>query len=281
MTPFGTRLRRAMDTLGPFCAGIDPHPSLLHAWGLDDDVAGVERFSRTAAEAFAGHVAAVKPQSAFFERFGSAGMAVLEQVIADLTGSGTECIVDAKRGDIGSTMKAYADAFCGNGSPLAGDAVTVSPYLGLESLRPVLDLAHLTGRGVFVLALTSNPGGPDVQHATRPGGGSVAHHVVAAVAAENRDARPLGSVGLVVGATVGSAPHDLGLDLASANAPLLAPGFGAQGGGTVDLARVFGDAIGNVLPSSSRDVLAAGPDVTALRRAAVRAAEQCAQTLHP
>jgi len=270
-----------MDRLGPFCAGIDPHPSLLHAWGLDDDLAGLEKFSRTATEALAGYVAAVKPQSAFFERFGSRGLAVFERVIADVAGSGTQCIVDAKRGDIGSTMKAYADAFCGNGSPLAGDAVTLSPYLGLESLRPALDLAHLTGRGVFVLALTANPGGPDVQHATRPGGGSVASQVVTTVSALNRDAEPLGSVGLVVGATVGSAPQDLGLDLGGANAPLLAPGFGAQGGGTADLARAFGDAIGNVLPSSSRAVLAAGPDVTALRRVAVRTAEQCAEALRP
>ena len=281
MTPFGARLREAMDAFGPLCVGIDPHPSLLHAWGLDDDAGGLERFSRTAIEALAGRVAAVKPQSAFFERFGSRGVAVLERVIGDLAGTGTLCIVDAKRGDIGSTMKAYADAFCGNGSPLAGDAVTVSPYLGLESLRPVLDLAHLTGRGVFVLALTSNPGGPDVQHATSAAGGSVAEQVVKAVGAENAGAEPLGSVGLVVGATVGDAVRRLGIDLAAANAPLLAPGLGVQGGGTADLRQVFAGALGNLLPSSSREVLAAGPDVAALREAAVRTAEHCARALTP
>jgi len=278
---FGTRLAAATGALGPLCVGIDPHPTLLRAWGLDDDLAGLERFSRTAVHALAGHVAAVKPQSAFFERFGSRGVAVLEQVIADLADSGTLCIVDAKRGDIGSTMSAYADAYCGADSPLAGDAVTVSPYLGLESLRPVLDLAALTGRGVFVLALTSNPGGPQVQHAVASGGGSVAARVVAAAAAENAGAAPLGSVGLVVGATVGDAPHDLGLHLASVNGPLLAPGLGAQGAGPTDLRRVFTGALTQVLPAASREVLGAGPDIAALRAAARRTADACAAALTP
>ena len=292
--PFGTRLRQAMDSLGPLCVGIDPHPSLLHAWGLDDDLRGLERFSRTAAAALAGHVAVVKPQSAFFERFGSRGVAVLEEVLGDLAGSSTLSIVDAKRGDIGSTMAAYADAYCGADSPLAGDAVTVSPYLGFGSLRPLLDLAGLTNRGVFVLALTSNPDGPAVQHAVPAGGGSVAADVVAAATAENAaaenaaaenaaadNAQPLrlGSVGLVVGSTVGDAVQRLGLDLAAVNGPLLAPGFGAQGGGPADLARVFAGAGSQVLPSSSREVLAAGPDVAALRDAARRTADACAAVL--
>lgn len=274
--PFGARLVTATETLGPLCVGIDPHPSLLHAWGLDDDVAGLERFSRTAVEALAGHVAVLKPQSAFFERFGSRGVAVLERVVADLAGSTTLSIVDAKRGDIGSTMSAYADAYCGAGSPLAGDAVTVSPYLGFESLRPLLDLAGLTGRGVFVLALTSNPGGPRVQHAVPPGGGSVAAEVVRAAAVENAGACPLGSVGLVVGATVGDAPRHLGLDLAAVNGPLLAPGIGAQGASPDDVRRVFGDAAPRVLASSSREVLGAGPGIAALRAAARRTADACA-----
>ncbi len=276
---FGARLRAATETFGPLCVGIDPHPSLLHAWGLEDDLAGLERFSRTAVDALAGHVAAVKPQSAFYERLGSRGVAVLERVIADLADTGTLSIVDAKRGDIGSTMSAYADAYCGADSPLAGDAVTVSPYLGFASLRPMLDLASLTGRGVFVLGLTSNPGGPQVQHAVPTGGGSVAAQVVAAASAENVGAAPLGSVGLVVGATVGTAPDDLGLDLASVNGPLLAPGLGAQGAGPTDLRRVFAGALGTVLPSSSREVLAAGPDVAALRSVARRTADACAAAL--
>lgn len=278
--PFGTRLRAAMDERGPLCVGIDPHPGLLHAWGLDDDAAGLERFALTCVEAFAGAVAVVKPQSAFFERHGSRGVAVLEQVVGDLRTTGTLTVVDAKRGDIGSTMQAYADAYAGATSPLAGDAVTVSPYLGFGSLRPLLDLAHLTGRGVFVLGLTSNPEGPQVQHATTTDGRAVAANVVDQVRDENaRYDGGLGSVGLVVGATVGPAVEALGIDLVGSRAPLLAPGLGAQGGTAAGLADVFGAARAQVLPSSSREVLQAGPDVAALREAARRAAQECAAAL--
>jgi orotidine-5'-phosphate decarboxylase len=283
--PFGTRLRAAMDERGPLCVGIDPHPALLHAWGLDDDADGLERFALTCVEAFAGAVALVKPQSAFFERHGSRGVRVLEQVVGDLRTTGTLTLVDAKRGDIGSTMQAYADAYAGATSPLAGDAVTASPYLGFGSLRPLLDLAHLTGRGVFVLGLTSNPEGAQVQHATGPDGRSVAASVVAQVGEENARASEgavpgvLGSVGLVVGATVGPAVQELGIDLAAARGPLLAPGLGAQGGSPAGLADVFGAARSQVLPASSREVLQAGPDVARLREAARRTARECATAL--
>ncbi len=278
--PFGTRLRAAMDQHGPLCVGIDPHPGLLHDWGLDDDAAGLERFALTCVEALAGTVAVVKPQSAFFERHGSRGVAVLEQVVGDLRTTGTLTIVDAKRGDIGSTMQAYADAYAGATSTLAGDAVTASPYLGFGSLRPLLDLAHLTGRGVFVLGLTSNPEGPQVQHATAPDGRSVAGTVVEQVGEENaRHPGPLGSVGLVVGATVGPAAQELGIDLAACGGPLLAPGLGAQGGTADGLAAVFGASRSQVLPSSSREVLGAGPDVVRLREAARRTADDCARAL--
>ena len=162
---FGARLRVAMDELGPLCAGIDPHPALLAHWGLDETVQGLETFAMTCVEAFAGTVAVVKPQSAFFERFGSAGVAVLERTLAGLREAGTLSLLDVKRGDIGSTMTAYAQAYLGRDSPLRADAITVSPFLGFESLRPALDLAHETGRGLFVLALTSNPEGAQVQHA--------------------------------------------------------------------------------------------------------------------
>ena len=265
--PYGARLHRAMSEHGPLCVGIDPHPGLLAAWGLPETVQGLETFTMTCVEAFAGTVAAVKPQSAFFERFGSAGVAVLERALAGLREAGTLSLLDVKRGDIGSTMTAYAQAYLGDDSPLRADAITVSPYLGYDSLRPALDLARDTGRGVFVLALTSNPEGASVQHARR-GDGSVAGAVVAGATADNAGASPLGSVGLVVGATVGSAVRDLALDLAAVNGPMLAPGIGAQGAGADDLRAVFGAALPAVLASSSREVLGAGPDAAALRRAA-------------
>ncbi|WP_369052243.1 orotidine-5'-phosphate decarboxylase [Kineococcus terrestris] len=269
---FGARLAAAVERHGPLCVGVDPHPPLLAAWGLDDDAAGVERFGRTVVEAVAGHVAALKPQAAFFERHGSRGVAALERVVADAREAGLLTVVDAKRGDIGSTMAAYADAFAGD-SPLAGDAVTASPYLGFGSLRPLLDVAAAHGRGVFVLALTSNPEGPGVQHATGADGRSVARAIAEAAAAENAGAPVMGDVGLVVGATVGTAVRDLGIDLAAVNGPLLAPGVGAQGATAADLRAVFGDARRYVLAASSREVLSAGPDAHALREAARRSAE--------
>lgn len=257
-----------MAARGPLCVGIDPHPALLKSWGLDDDAAGLRRFSLTVLEAVGSLAAAVKPQVALYERHGSAGMAVLEEVLAAAQGQ-VLTIADAKRGDIGSTMAAYADAWLRDGSALAADSVTLSPYLGFESLRPALDLAAQYGRGVFVLALTSNPEGASVQHVGAPD--SVARRITEAAAAENgRYEGPLGSVGLVVGATVGSALIDLQLDLEAVRGPILAPGLGAQGATPADLRRTFGAAHPQVLGTSSREILAAGPSVQGLQDAAQR-----------
>jgi orotidine-5'-phosphate decarboxylase len=272
--PFGARLRHAMDTRGPLCVGIDPHAALLSAWGLGDDVAGLERFARTVVEALADRVAVLKPQSAFFERFGSRGVAVLERAVADARSAGALVLMDAKRGDIGSTMAAYASAFLEKGSPLFSDAVTLSPYLGFGSLRPALDAAYISGAGVFVLALTSNPEGAEVQRASAADGRPLAQVMLDHMADENRGARPLGSVGAVVGATLAEAGVDLDM-----NGPLLAPGIGAQGATAADLPRVFGAALRNVVPSVSRGVLRHGPSAAALREAAAREAERLAAAL--
>lgn len=288
MRPFGARLASATAEHGPLCVGIDPHASLLDAWGLPDSAEGVRRFALTVMEAVGGRVAAVKPQAAFFERHGSAGVAVLEEVVAAGRDTGTLVVVDAKRGDIGSTMGAYADAFLRDGSPLAGDAMTVSPYLGFGSLAPAVDLALATGRGLFVLALTSNPEGAEVQHARDADGVAVADRVARAAAASNAAelaaggvaaGEALGSIGLVVGATIGDAAARLGVDLAAVRGPLLAPGVGAQGAGPAELAAVFGDARSAVLASSSRGVLSAGPGVGALRDAARAAADAAGAAL--
>lgn len=263
---FGSRLAAAMADRGPLCVGIDPHPGLLAAWDLDDDAAGLERFSLTVVDAVASLAAAIKPQVALYERHGSAGLAVLERTLAAAAEAGVLTIADAKRGDIGSTMAAYADAWLRDGSSLAADSVTLSPYLGFESLRPALDLAAGNGRGVFVLALTSNPEGRSVQHVG--GHDSVAGRIVAAAAEENqRYDGSMGSVGLVVGATIGSALQDLDLDLAAVRGPILAPGLGAQGATPADLRHTFGSAYPMVLATSSRGILAAGPDISRLRQA--------------
>ena len=254
---------------GPLCVGIDPHPALLAAWGLNDDAAGLERFSLTVLEAVGSLAAAVKPQVGVYERHVSMGLAALERTLAAAAGAGVLSIADAKRGDIGSTMAAYADAWLRDGSSLAADSVTLSPYLGFESLRPALDLAAEHGRGVFVLALTSNPEGASVQHVG--GSDSVARRIVEAAAGENqRYGGALGSVGLVVGATVGTALADLDLDLGAVRGPILAPGLGAQGATPADLRKTFGAAYPQVLGTSSRDILKAGPGVQGLQDAATR-----------
>ncbi|MFI9830217.1 orotidine-5'-phosphate decarboxylase [Streptomyces sp. NPDC051913] len=267
---FGTRLRRAMDERGPLCVGIDPHASLLTEWGLNDDVAGLERFSRTVVEALADRVAVFKPQAAFFERFGSRGVAVLEKTVEEARAGGALVVMDAKRGDIGSTMAAYAEAFLRKDSPLFSDALTVSPYLGYGSLSPAIALARESGAGLFVLALTSNPEGGEVQHAVRADGRNIGATMLAHLAAENTGEEPLGSFGAVVGATLGDlSSYDLDI-----NGPLLAPGIGAQGATPADLPAVFGKVLRNVLPNVSRGVLRHGPDVGALRESAERFAAE-------
>ncbi|WP_309505932.1 orotidine-5'-phosphate decarboxylase [Streptomyces pyxinae] len=272
--PFGARLRRAMDARGPLCVGIDPHAALLAAWGLDDDVRGLETFTRTVVEALADRVAVVKPQSAFFERFGSRGIAVLETAVAELRRAGALVVMDAKRGDVGSTMAAYAETYLRPDAPLFSDALTVSPYLGYGSLAPAAELARESGTGLFVLALTSNPEGAEVQRAVREDGRSVGATMLARLAAENARelaaGAPLGSFGAVVGATLGDLSS---FDLA-VGGPLLAPGIGAQGATPADLPAVFGAAVRNVVPNVSRAVLRHGPDPAALRAAAERYAEE-------
>ncbi|WP_328938998.1 orotidine-5'-phosphate decarboxylase [Streptomyces tauricus] len=271
--PFGARLRRAMDERGPLCVGIDPHASLLADWGLNDDIAGLERFSRTVVEALADRVAVLKPQSAFFERFGSRGVAVLEKSVEEARAAGALVVMDAKRGDIGSTMAAYATAFLEKGSPLFSDALTVSPYLGYGSLKPAVDLARQSGSGLFVLALTSNPEGAEVQHAVRPEDTAlrnVGATMLAHLAEENAGQTPMGSFGAVVGATLGDlSSYDLAI-----NGPLLAPGIGAQGATPADLPRVFGAAVRQVVPNVSRGVLRHGPDIGALRASSDLFAEE-------
>lgn len=261
--PFGTRLRAAMDSSGPLCVGIDPHPGLLEAWGLPNTAEGVRVFSLTVVEAMTGVAAILKPQVALYERFGSAGFAALEETLQAAKAANLLTLADAKRGDIGSTMAAYATAWLDDSSPLASDAVTLSPYLGYESLRPAIDLAAATGRGVFVLGLTSNPEGASVQHVG--GDKSVAKSIIEQVSAENADAEDLGHVGLVVGATIGDAPAKLGIDLSASKAPLLTPGLGAQGATAQDIATAFASSYRQVLGTSSRDILKAGPDVNGLR----------------
>jgi orotidine-5'-phosphate decarboxylase len=281
---FGERLADAVAARGPLCVGIDPHAPLLEKWGLADDADGLARFTDAVVDALAGTVAVLKPQLAFYERHGSRGLAVLEDTVPRARAAGALVLLDAKRGDIGSTMDAYGD-YLRPDHPLAVDAMTVSPYLGPGSLQPAVDTARMHGGGLFVLARTSNPDAGAFQHAV-VGGRSVAQVVVDTVRGWNtpgwvvgdplpdiaavrdvasRFGPSTGSFGVVVGATL----RDMDVDLDGLGGPILAPGLGAQGGSVADLRRLFGTGRA-VVPTVSRDVLAAGPDGAALRAAADR-----------
>lgn len=263
---FGERARAAIAAHGHLCVGIDPHVSLLEEWGLDASAAGAREFGLRTVEAAAGRAGIVKPQVSFFERYGSAGFAALEDVLVAARDAGLLVIADAKRGDIGSTMDAYAEAWLTAGSPLEADAMTASPYLGVGALEGTFALAEQTGKGVFVLAATSNPDAAVVQRARGADGATVSAGIVREVSERNARTTPEGewaSLGFVVGATVDWT--DAGLRAFTPVAPILGPGFGFQGAEPDDLAGRFGDRRQAVIASESRSILAAGPDRLAAR----------------
>jgi orotidine-5'-phosphate decarboxylase len=276
---FGARVAAAVARTGPLCAGIDPSGELLAAWGLGDDGPGLREFGLRCVEAFAGVVPVVKPQVAFFERRGSAGMAALEALLAEARSAGLLVVADAKRGDIGSTMEAYAQAWLDPDSPLRADAVTAAPYLGLGALQPMVDLAGSTGRGVLVVSRSSNPEGRSLQLARteRGRGPAVEDMLLSGIAELNRSGRiPGGTVGAVVGATLGPSEFHL----ADLGGVILAPGLGAQGGTAAGVGALFGECPpGSVLASSSRSLLVAGPEVSALGEAATKARDEIAGVL--
>lgn len=296
---FGQRLRAAFDSLGHLCVGIDPHPYLLRAWGLPDDATGLRSFSNLVIDASIGRAAIVKPQVAFFERHGSAGFAVLEEVLATARASGLLVIADAKRGDVGTSVEAYGQAWLSPGSPLEADAVTVSAFQGFGSLAAVIDTAETHAKGVFVLAATSNPESTEPQsaritHGSRSGlmvGAGIVTQVAewnSQSAARSRvtesrrvdtgplsprvstsgtasSGRGIGSVGVVLGATVDF--DSLGIDMGALGGgpnematPILAPGFGHQGAGFAEIGSLYGRAADATIVAASRSILSHGPD---------------------
>lgn len=268
---FGQRFLERSEEFGQLCVGMDPHVGILEAWGLKADVAGLEEFSKTCVEAFADVACVVKPQVAFYEQFGSAGLAVLERSISELRKAGVLVIADAKRGDIGSTMAGYARAWLDPESPLCSDAVTVSPWLGFDSLRPVIDLGERYGRGVIVLAATSNPEARSLQRSFFDDTDTnLAQYIVDRVAAENAQHSGAGNLGVVVGATLAEPPR-----LDQVGGMVLMPGVGAQGGTMDGVRRIAGgdQTASLVSPNVSRGVLRAGPNPADLRNAV---AEQAA-----
>jgi orotidine-5'-phosphate decarboxylase len=270
--PFGSRLRAVFDSVGQLCVGIDPHSYLLKDWNLPDSAAGVREFGLRVVDAAAGVAGIVKPQVAFFERHGSAGFAALEDVFAAARAAGLLLIADAKRGDLGTSVEAYGEAWLTPGSPLEADALTISAYMGVGSINAPMALAEVHGKGLFVLAATSNPEARGIQTArivdslANPGTPSltVAAGIVDDVIDWNNSNAPGadGSIGLVLGATV--AFSDYGIDLlgiaSTPSTPVLAPGFGHQGARYGDLERLYGAAAPFAVVSASRSILQSGPD---------------------
>lgn len=258
---FGERLDTVFGVSGRLCLGIDPHAFLLDDWNLPDSAVGAREFGLRCVDAATGVVGIVKPQIAFFERFGSAGFAALEAVLAEARGAGLLVIADAKRGDVGSTVAAYGAAWLTPGSALEADAMTLSAYQGVGSLGEVIALAEAGGKGVFILAATSNPESLANQTAVCDRGAhpgrSVAAGIVDDVQLLNSSSRGLGSVGVVIGATVRLA--DFGIDASDlSKTPVLAPGFGEQGARISELPDLFGTAAAQVIANVGRSVLRAG-----------------------
>jgi len=256
---FGARLQEVVDASGRLCVGIDPHPGLLESWGLPDSPQGLREFGLRVVEAVSGRAGIVKPQIAFFERLGSAGYAALEEVLAAARSAQLLVIADVKRGDLDTSVDAYAEAWLDPRSELRADAITVVPYQGIGALAPVFERAARADAGVLVLGATSNPEAREVQAAVRADGRTVA-------AASVDGAREHGQ-GVVIGATLSL--DDVGLSTERlVGLPILAPGYGAQGARIADAPTMFGDAAALVMASASRSILGAGPDGVAAAIAA-------------
>jgi orotidine-5'-phosphate decarboxylase len=272
--PFQTRFARLAAERSPLCAGIDPSRDALAGWGLADNPAGLRSFCEGMVETCAPLAAAIKPQAAFFERHGPEGMVVLRDLVRAARSHGALVIIDAKSGDIASTAAAYGEAFLGAGSAYGGDALTVSPYLGFGSLKPIVEIARRAAAGVFVVVRSSNPEGSGLQQARTPDGRTVALCLADDVAAANAGAVQdgIGPIGAVLGATLGGEAGELAARLP--NALLLVPGIGAQGATIADVRRDFGAHYARALPSISRAIAQAGPDPAALRERVERFAAE-------
>jgi orotidine-5'-phosphate decarboxylase len=256
---------------------LDPSGAILEAWGVGDTPEGLDRFADVALGAAAGTVGLVKLQAAFYERHGWRGFRTLQRLIADGRGAGLLVIVDAKRGDVGTTNDAYAEAFVGDDAPLAADALTVHPYLGLGAMGSFVARAHESASCLLVVTRSSNPEGRAIQSATEESGYSVEATLLREIGELNARLAP-GEIG-PIGAVVGPTHIQPTLDLVTAQALYLSPGVGAQGAAPRDVARVFAACPDRVIPSASRSLLAGGPDVSRLRDTAAALAAEFREVL--
>ncbi len=256
---FAVRFASARGRFGPLTWGLDPSGAVLEKWGLGDSSEGLDRFADIALEAAVGSVGLVKPQSAFYERHGWRGIRTLTRLVAEARSSGLLVILDVKRGDVGSTNDAYAEAYLGKGAPLEADALTVHPYMGLGAMDSFVIRAHQSGSCLLVVTRSSNPEGRSVQAAVDPEGRSVEARLLAEISSLNARLAP-GQIG-PVGAVIGPMGYEESLDLVSPHALYLAPGLGAQGATPADVASTFQACPDRVMPAASRSLLNLGPDV--------------------
>ncbi len=274
--PFGMRLQERIRALGPLCVGVDPSRQLLDSWSRPDSIEGLEFLSLAVLEAVIDVAAVIKPQVSYFERFGSEGYRVLERLLQEARDADVLVVADAKRGDILSSNDGYAQAWLSDRSTLRVDALTVSPYAGVGALMPLIDAAQSSGRGVFILAATSNDEGWTPQRARSADNARIEDMVLSEIAGINRRDDGLGSVGAVFGATR-DRPE---FNLASLGGPYLVPGIGAQGADADRVSRLFERCPqGTVLASVSRAILQAGPDRAAIRDAAQRWRDELSRAL--
>lgn len=253
MHSFAERLLAIRSSVGALCVGIDPSEEVLADWGIPDTAEGARDFGYAIISACEGRVGIVKPQVAFFERFGSTGYVALEEVLAAAREANLLIITDAKRGDIGTTMLGYAQAWFGDDSPLRSDALTVSPYLGPTSLSETIEIARDIQGGVFILAATSNVEAEEIQKA-KTGNQSVAARVLRAAVELSS-----GDVGVVIGATQDLEKFGVASIREQKTAiPILAPGFGYQGAKISGIKDMFGESADFVIPSVSRAIYEAG-----------------------
>jgi orotidine-5'-phosphate decarboxylase len=268
---FASRFATVRAARGPLVWGLDPSGALLEDWGLGDTPDGLDRFADLVLPVAAGSIGLVKPQSAFYERHGWRGLRTLARLATNAREAGLLVILDVKRGDVGSTNDAYAEAYVGKDAPFPSDAITVHPYLGLGAMGAFVTRAHESGRGLLVVTRSSNPEGRSIQ-AARSETGTVEETLVRAIGQLNAELAPgeLGPVGAVVAASA-SLPA---LPLETMNGLFLVPGVGAQGYTPQDVAQTFAACPDRVMPSASRSLLAAGPDPARLRDAVASLAEQ-------
>lgn len=280
---FGLRLKNAMAKYGPLCVGIDPHRKMLLNWGYKMDAQGAELFSMRMLQAMNGRAAAVKFQSSMFERYGSKGFAALERVLYAARQMDVITIVDCGHGGLSTTISALADAYFKPDAPLLTDAITLLPYYGARSMGGLINEALNNGRGVFIASLTSNREGASLQTAIRQTGSyrgtTVAHGIAQTAQIFNNNTKGMGSVGLIVGATIGDWMNGGGIDLTSFTGPILSPGYGWQGAEANDLKTVFAGTHGNVLVTVSRSIASHGPDIGALSTATERISWDIRQAL--